>query len=296
MHVTDALDDFVIQLQADGRSTHTIRQRERHVRTFARWLQREELSTSLETLDHRVVARFLASGMARWAPSGRPKKATSVNQLRTSLRAFGAYLEDAGLVMRSPTRLVKLARCGPPPPRSLSADEQERLVETIAQAEGDVARRDEMLVRLLLGTGLRLGSALALDAGDVDLPKMQITVRRAKNDRPDVVVFGADLAERLGKHLGRRRKGPLFRTRTGGRYTARHARLRMARWGEEAGIEGAVSPHMLRHSFAMGVYERTGDIAVVQAALGHRAIASTTRYARASMERVREALDQRAGS
>jgi site-specific recombinase XerC len=53
---------------------------------------------------------------------------------------------------------------------------------------------------------------------------------------------------------------------------------------------GRYSPHSCRHAFALGLYERTGDVLLVQAALGHRAISSTLVYARASPERVRAAV------
>jgi site-specific recombinase XerD len=57
-----------------------------------------------------------------------------------------------------------------------------------------------------------------------------------------------------------------------------------------AGIRGRYSPHSLPHSFALGLSERTGDVLVVQQALGHRVISSTLMYARALAERVRAAV------
>ncbi len=61
-------------------------------------------------------------------------------------------------------------------------------------------------------------------------------------------------------------------------------------WRERAGISSPVTPHGLRHAFAMGLYARTGDVLVVKEALGHRSIASTMVYARPREERLRVAL------
>jgi site-specific recombinase XerC len=57
-------------------------------------------------------------------------------------------------------------------------------------------------------------------------------------------------------------------------------------WLTKAGVRGRYSPHRCRHAFALGLYERAGDVLAVQAALGHRALSSTLVYARASAERV----------
>ena len=72
--------------------------------------------------------------------------------------------------------------------------------------------------------------------------------------------------------------------------TPRQGQRRFEPWLRRAGIRGRYSAHSLRHTFALGLYERTGDVLVVQAALGHRAISSTLTYARASAERVRAAV------
>ena len=58
----------------------------------------------------------------------------------------------------------------------------------------------------------------------------------------------------------------------------------------EAGIERQIHPHMLRHTFALAVYARTGDVLVTARALCHRSVASTAVYARPNAAQVREAV------
>ena len=82
----------------------------------------------------------------------------------------------------------------------------------------------------------------------------------------------------------------MFAARDGEALTARQAQRRFELWLRGAGIRGRYSPHSLRHTFALGLYQRTGDVLVVKEALGHRAITSTMVYARASAERVRAAV------
>ena len=144
-----------------------------------------------------MVARFFADGAARNSCRGGPKKAVSLNAMRTSIRCFCAHLHDAGLVSANPARLLRRARCAPPPPKALHADEQERLLEVLAAASGPEAERDRMLVELLLGTGIRVGSALALDVEDIDFHHGEIALRRTKNDRPATGITPVAVAEKL---------------------------------------------------------------------------------------------------
>src|SRR5262249_23947191 len=141
----------------------------------------------LTAIDHETLAQFLVSDAARCRPDGEPKKATSTNALRTSLRAAWAYWHTASTVPVDAARLIRRARCSPPPPRALSDTEVAPLLAAVAQGDAAAARRDEALVRLLLNTGLRLSSALNLRPDDVDLERAEIRVRRAKNDAPLVL-------------------------------------------------------------------------------------------------------------
>ena len=142
----------------------------------------------------------------------------------------------------------------------------------------------------MLATGLRFGSAVALDVGDLDLDAGEVTVRRSKGDREERVFLRRDVCELLREFLGERTGGPLFRTRQGRRLTVRQVRRRLGEWLEKAGVQRKVGPHGLRHAFALGLYARTGDVLLVQRALCHRSLTSTLVYARASDERLRAAV------
>jgi len=70
----------------------------------------------------------------------------------------------------------------------------------------------------------------------------------------------------------------------------RQIQLRFVRWFEEAGIKHAISLHSLRHTFATRLYEKTGDLHLVQRALGHRQITTTEIYARVGEGALRRAV------
>ena len=285
MHVQEALQAFLVQLEADGRSHHTIGQYRRHVRALADWLPPE---TAITAITPDAVARFFASPAAKNTGTGSPKKAVSLNAMRTSIRCFAAHLHDAGLVAANPARLLRRARCTPPAPKALHADERRRLLDAAAAATGPTADRDRLLVELLLGTGIRLGSAIAIDVEDIDFSHGEVRLRSTKNDRPVTVVLPRALTVRLQEFVGGRTAGPLFH-RDGMRLSVRHAQRVIARIFAKAGIRGR-SAHALRHTFATDLLARTGNLRLVQAALNHASIASTTVYAQVDREGLRRAV------
>lgn len=288
MQLQEALGQFQVQLTADGRSPHTVRQYQRHGRALIAWLTEAGIGTDLGDLTPEVLARFFASDAVRTTCHGGARTAVSANAMRTSIRCFFSHLHESGFVPANPARLLRRARCAPPPPKALHPDEQQRLLAVLAAADGPEAARDRMLVELLLGTGVRIGSALAMDVLDIDFEHGELTLRTTKGDRPTTALLPTAVAEKLRVFLGDRRDGPVFLAGDR-RVSMRHVQRRLSAWLQKAGIRGR-SAHSMRHSYAMGIYGRTGDLLVTQAAMGHASIASTVVYARADRARVRAAV------
>ena len=276
MQLQAALQAFLLQLEADGRSPHTVGQYRRHGKALANWLAKTGGPTTVASLTPPVLAKFFADDAAKSSCRGGPKKAVSLNAMRTSIRCLAKHLHDAGLIATNPARLLRRARCSPPPPKALHDDEQKRLLDVLAAATGPEAERDRMLVEVLLGSGARIGSAIAIDVEDLDLVHNEIGLRQTKSDRPCTVVLPAAVAKKLRAFVGKRTAGPLFMAGDR-RICVRHAQRRLAGWFRAAGISGH-SAHSLRHTYATRLLERTGDLRLVQAAMNHASISSTTIY------------------
>jgi site-specific recombinase XerD len=290
MRLLAALSAFTLQLEADGRSLNTIQQYVRHVGLLARWLAKEGHIDDVDSLTHETLARFLVSGDARTSRRGGPKKATSMNALRSSMRAFFHYVHEAGWARQNPARLVRRARCAGGPPRGLSDEDRERLLSTLALAPGQEAQRDHALFTLMLGTGVRLSAALALTDADVDIERGEVTIQRSKGDRVELTYLSPALRTHLSSYLGGRQPGPLFPGASGRPMSRRHAARRLSIWMQRAGCRGAAHPHALRHDFATRLYRKTQDLLLVQEALGHRSVLATMVYAHVDRERLREVI------
>ncbi len=290
MHLDQALQRYLRQLDANGRSPHTVGQAQRHLRLLARWLDESQMPDGLDDIDEDVLAEFLTSDTARRTAKGEAKTPGSVNALRSSVKSFFGHAARADWITRDPARFIKRAICSPPPPRALTMKEEERLRGVLDSAEGHEAQRDRVLLELMLGTGIRLSSALGLDVDDVDLDDGILLLRHMKGGRVDRVFLSTAIRSTFSTFLDHRAAGPIFASREGKRISARHAQRRIRRWREAAGVSSSVTAHTMRHTFGQRLYDRTRDLLLVKAALRHRSITSTLTYAHASEEGLRAAL------
>jgi integrase/recombinase XerD len=164
-----------------------------------------------------------------------------------------------------------------------------------------VALRDRALLELLYAAGLRISEALGLDAEDLSLDGGFVRVI-GKGDKERLVPIGevavlwlrryGDEA-RAGWLLGApsgglARGGPVFLTPSGRRLARQQAWAAVKSAARRAGLDGRVTPHTLRHSFATHLLEGGADLRVVQELLGHASISTTQIYTHVTGERIRE--------
>jgi integrase len=131
-------------------------------------------------------------------------------------------------------------------------DEVAALFAVLAADTTVAGRRDRAPIRFLLGTGGRMGSALALDVADLDLAAATAMLRELKGDGTMQVYPRSELVELLATAVGARRTGPVFARRDCCHLCLRHVQRRFEEWLRRAGIRGRYSPHSCRNSFALG--------------------------------------------
>jgi integrase/recombinase XerC len=293
MRLSEAIPHSDRQLAANGRSAHTLAAYLRDLRALSRWLG-ENPELAAITPDH--LARFLISDMVLCTPTGQPRAAISVNRTKSALRSFFAFCVEAGFLGENPARLIRSSPARAKEPSTLEAEEIERIRAVLAEKTDTLAERDRLIFELLLGTGIRLGSLVGLNRGDVDLQTATLHIH-AKGGGRERVFLNPNLVAMLARHLGESatqantgRDTPVFRSKSGRRLGARQIQLNFARWLKQAGISRPYSIHSLRHTFATRLYRKTGDLYLVQRALGHRQITTTEVYAKVSDDAVRAAV------
>ncbi|MCX5801228.1 MAG: tyrosine-type recombinase/integrase [Candidatus Eisenbacteria bacterium] len=284
MKLSTAIMRFDTQLRADGKSERTRQAYLRDLGKLQDWLGTDGAVTAINP---NTLARFLADG------NGKPKSALTVNRTKTALRVFFRFLSDAGYLSENPARLIRSTPTDRRVPSYLSIDEARGLLDAITNSDSALATRDHAMFSLLLGTGIRLGSLVALNVCDVNLAEGTVTIK-VKGGREETVFLNKQLCRLLGGYvrpLNATDGTPLFSSRHGGRLGPRQVQLRLKHWLANAGIARPLSIHSLRHTFATRLYSKTGDLRLVQRALGHKHITTTEIYARVEDSALRKALE-----
>ena len=292
-----AIRSFGRRLEAEGRSPHTVSAYLRDLSCLARVFQRRYPGIGPDGVGSAMIDEVITSPEVRGSSRGGTKSRASMHRFKAAVRSFFAWAEQNGFVLENPAGSLKLHRLPRTSPRFLTEAEKRRLLKELRGRSSVLAGRDRIIIEVFLGTGIRLQELVDLDIEDVDLDAKHLHVR-SKGGVPQVKFLKSNLRSLLRSYLAeRRRQGEgecraLFLSNRGERLCERQVARRLEHWLAAAGIEKKLSPHGLRHTFATHLYSRTGDILVVQRALGHRDLSTTLIYTHLVDSELEDALER----
>ncbi len=259
----------------------------RDLASFVEWAERAALSGP-ERVDRITLRRYLAYlSTRRYAPRTIARRASA-------LRRYFAWLARTGRVAVDPAASLHAPKGDSRLPRVLRGDELKVLLdEPPASVDGDddaIRLRDDAVLELLYGSGLRVAELCGLTPGDLDCAALTVTVwgkgskqRRVPMSEPAVdAVTGWLRKGRLRLVTEATPPDAAFLNRRGARLTPRDVRRIIDRRAA-----APTHPHALRHSFATHLLDGGADLRAVQELLGHSNLATTQRYTHVSKERLR---------
>jgi integrase/recombinase XerD len=224
--------------------------------------------------------------------------ARSIARHVTTLRNFFRFLMQEGEVTSDPTEFLVPPKLWATIPKYLNREEIERLIAA-PPADKPVGLRDRAMLELLYATGLRVSELCKLEISAVER-EMGILRVTGKGNKQRLVPFGEAAGQALDQYLREGRPGLLkgrasrylFVTARGGSL-ARQSFWKLLRgYGLKAGIKRALTPHVIRHSFATHLVEGGADLRSVQIMLGHADISTTQVYTHVAQRRLRQIIDQ----
>ncbi len=304
------LDGFTAYLQAQDLSPNTLDAYRRDADAFFSWLQ-EKIGADVPPVE--VTPFDVQKYRDHLTDLGR--KPATVNRRLAGLRAFFDWTMDAGEAASNPAANVNGVEQSRRVPRSLDAQQVYRLQREAAaqrqlaeaQAEGETtptvvyARRDEALLNLFLYTGLRVSEVAALQRRDVVLGERsgKVIVRAGKGRKYREVPLHKEARKALEAYLAVRPDDasscPLFLGQRGG-LGPRGIQMRIQALGESAGVSKqsfAVTPHVLRHTFATRLLrDAKVDLVAVAALMGHENVSTTAIYTQPSEADLTEAVER----
>lgn len=270
----------------DGLSAASVRAYSSDVERFAEWAARGG-TDGPEGVDRVLLRRYLAFlATRRYARS-------TIARTAASLRSYFAWCARRGLVETDPSGRLSAPTPDGRLPRILGHAELDRLIGPpepgTTGVAPDVDRRDDAVLELLYGSGIRVAELCGLDVDDLDLPRRVVTVT-GKGSRQRQVLIHDRCAEAVGAWLDGPRAAmarecspgaALFYNRRGGRLGPRDVRRILDRRSPVP-----THPHALRHSFATHLLDGGADLRVVQELLGHASLQTTQVYTHVSKERL----------
>jgi integrase/recombinase XerC len=180
-------------------------------------------------------------------------------------------------------------------PRFLSIDDVFYLMET---PQGDTFKptRDKAILELLYSSGLRVSELTSLDMSDLDIKESLIRAK-GKGRKERILPIGIKAMEALQNYLPermslKRKTAAIFLNNRGGRLTQRSVRRILLYYSRMINLEGDLSPHTLRHTFATHLLHEGADLRSIQELLGHSSLSTTQRYTHVDIGHLTEVYDK----
>jgi integrase/recombinase XerC len=269
-----------------GLSPASVRAYATDAERFAEWAERGGADGPAD-VDRVMLRRYLAFLATRHY-----SRAT-IARTAASLRSYFHWCARRGLVAEDPAGRLNAPSPDSRLPRVLGHAELDQLLEPSDEpldvVPPEVARRDDAVLELLYGGGLRVAELCGLDVGDIDLRRMVVRVTGKGSKQRQVLIHDRS-AEALAAWLDGPRAamvtdespdGALFLNRRGRRLGPRDVRRLLDRRSPVP-----THPHALRHSFATHLLDGGADLRVVQELLGHASLQTTQVYTHVSKERL----------
>jgi site-specific recombinase XerD len=283
----EALRLFDADLRRRGAAEKTRRAYAIDVGQFAAWCRAQSLEPAEVT--PRTLRRYAAT------LSDRRAIAATVARKLAALRAFYRALREHGEVAQNPADLIPSPKRPRNLPRVLRPDELAALLDRIP-ASTPLELRDRALFEIAYASGLRAEELVTLDVAAVDFDAEELRVE-GKGGKTRIVPAGEPALRAVARYLERARPAltsgdgepALFLSKSGRQLSTSDVRRRLRAWTRHAEVQGGVSPHTLRHSFATHLLEGGADLRAIQELLGHASISTTQIYTRVESARLKSA-------
>jgi integrase/recombinase XerD len=272
-----AIQEFITTLSSQRNSSeNTLGAYSTDLRQLADFLQHQAI-TSWEQVTAADTAAFVAHLRER------KYAATSIARKVAAVKSFYHYLSATHAVAEDPTREMDAPKVEKYLPTVLEPDQVRELFAAVS-VDSPAGQRDLAMLHCLHSTGMRVTELVSRDVNHLDLARGHIRCA-GRNRRERVLPLSLEAQRALAAYLGAGRQAlmhrpdepALFLNHHGQRLTRQGFWLIMKNYARTAGV-GDITPHTLRHSFALDMLSRGMGLRAVQELLGHANISTTQIY------------------
>ena len=220
-------------------------------------------------------------------------KNKTVSRKISTLKSFYKYLYNNGLVSVNPVSNIKYPKKEKSLPKFIPYNELENMIEI--SKKGYFGVRNNLIVELMYGTGVRVSELVNIKLDDIDYDNKSIRIL-GKGSYERIVFYGDYVSEVLDTYINGFRKELLhgkqniylLLNKNGDNITSRGIEKIIDNIIKETSIKVKVSPHTLRHTFATHLLDNGCDLRSVQELLGHKNINTTEVYTHVTSERLKD--------
>ena len=281
------LDELTDRLWLEeGLSRNTLDSYRQDLVQYADWLEKQA-GKSLIAAEQADIQRYLAVRH----PVSRPR---SISRLIASLRRLYRFALRENKLSLDPTLQIESPKLPLSLPKSLSEDEVEALLGAPDLSQ-PLGLRDRAMLEILYASGLRVSELVGIKVTEVSLSDGVVRVT-GKGSKTRLVPLGEEAVDWTTRYiqearpeiLQKRLCDSLFVTQRAAPMTRQAFWYLIKRYALVAGINKALSPHVLRHAFATHLLNHGADLRVVQMLLGHADISTTQIYTHVARERLKQ--------
>lgn len=281
----ECIDRFIRYLEVQrAASEHTVRAYKKDLAEFNSFVKKAP--AEIEMIDVRgFIAQQIRTGLSK----------TTAGRRLGAVRSFLKYLYREGVISVNPAKLVSTPKTQRLLPQFLTVDDAFELIEK-PEGIGFMMARDRAILELLYSSGLRVSEVSGLNMEDLNTREGLVKVR-GKGKKERIVPVGAKAIEALKTYLVekillKKKSRVLFLNRSGTKLTDRGIRRIVVKYARQAGIDGRIGPHTLRHTFATHLLQGGADLRVIQELLGHSSLSTTQKYTHLDLTHLMDVYDK----
>ncbi|WP_226534679.1 tyrosine recombinase XerC [Fictibacillus halophilus] len=282
--------DFLNYLMIEKNSSpYTIEHYEKDINDFTSFLKQQAIE-GFAAVSYVLVRHYLVTlHEKKYARN-------TVARKISSMRSFYRFLNREKVVEQNPFAMASLPKKAKMLPQFLYEKELEKLFN-VSDLSMPIGQRNQAILELLYGTGIRVSECCKLQLKDLDL-FVEAALIKGKGKKERYVPLGSFAKEALERYITDGRKvllektenktDSLFLNYKGEPLSARSVRNILNKIIEESSLNIHISPHVLRHTFATHMLNEGADLRTVQELLGHSQLSSTQVYTHVTKDHLKK--------
>lgn len=281
------IDEYFAYLEYDKRvSANTLDSYKRDILKYSRYIETQQIAGVKDCSSNTILDYMLSM-------QKQGKASSTISRNLAALRSMYHFFIQKHYVSTDPTENIHGIKAEKKLPQILTNQEVEILLEQ-PKCKDFKGYRDKAMLELLYATGMRVSELISLRVSDLNLSVGFINCEHHGQNRViPIYTVARDALKAYIDHA--RSKLPtirdeevLFLNLSGGQLTRQGFWKIIKHYKDLAGIQKDITPHTLRHSFAIHLLENGADLKSIQEMLGHTDIASTQIYAQIVRSRLND--------